>query len=493
MRAGAVSARPGEPLRLPVQPVTAGVTALSVLIGLGLGIGASRGYDLVSLAMIFGPLALVFPVASYLWAVSALCAVVLSRVLVEVGAPGLVNHVHFGMALVAATRGVISRKPWTPLARQMAMAGGTLLVVAYISGMANDSGLLEPGLTWLLFMEPFLIVFGLVRDPPSPAARRRVGHLLVALLVLQLPFAIWKFLEFGISDAVRGTFLDQGAGAHVMGAMALVSATGAILTRHVRNRGWILAVGGLALLLNILADAKQAIGMYIIAIATVGIMNSPRHWPRYVLGLAATVGLVVFAANYHAPLNQFTDRRLLERGIESKFSVIPLIASQFDAPTDWLLGAGPGNTVSRVALMALPGYRSEGISAMPFELHASTITRQVWYENEIGELTGAGGSSAWSLISSWVGIWGDLGLLGLALYTLTGLAIWRAGSRLERSPANSVRITLMFTSGLGVVFSYLEEPGLMLAAAAWIGLACTGPRRREREAEAGRDARAVGA
>ncbi|NIR59417.1 MAG: hypothetical protein GWO02_07800, partial [Gammaproteobacteria bacterium] len=269
-------------------------------------------------------------------------------------------------------------------------AGAGLLVISYISWLANGGDVLVPGLVWLLFAEPFVIIFALVREPPAPDARRRIGNLLVALLLLQLPFAIWKFRQWGFSDAVRGTFLDQGAGAHVMGAMALVSATGAVMAGHVRNRGWKVALIALALLLNVLADAKQALGVYVIAISIIGVLNSPRHWPRYALGLAAAVGFVFFAARYHDPLRQFTDRSLLERGLKSKVSVFPLIASHFDAPTDWVFGAGPGNTVSRVALMALPGYRSEGTSGMPFELEASTITRQVWYQNEIGVLTGQG-------------------------------------------------------------------------------------------------------
>lgn len=491
MKGGAVGVRPAWLAAIMPNPVTVGVVVLSVLIGVGLGTGSSRGYDLVTLAMIFGPLALVFPVSSSLWAVGAVCAVVLSRVFVEVGAPGLVNHLHFGMALVAAARGLISNRPWTPLARQMALAGGMVLVVAYISAAANGVGLLEPGLTWLLLMEPFLVAFGLVRDPPSPAARRRIGHLFVALLVAQLPFAIWKFLQHGFSDSVRGTFFDQGAGAHVMGAMALASASGAILTGHVRSRFWIVAIAVLALSLNILADAKQAIGMFILAAMAVGVMNSPRHWPRYVVALGGIIGLVYLAASYHEPLRQFTNRTLLERGLRSKFSVVPLVASHFDAPTDWLLGAGPGTTVTRVALMALPGYRSEGTSGMPFDLKASIIAQQVWYENSVGELSGRRGSSAWSLISSWVGIWGDLGVLGLLGYVLSGLALWRAARRVEPRAGHMIRLTVLFTAGLGVVFSYLEEPGLMLVAAAWVALACTG-RRRDEIGEASRDARTAG-
>ncbi|HEX6938025.1 MAG TPA: hypothetical protein VF158_01340 [Longimicrobiales bacterium] len=492
MNAGASAAGARGSLRLPLDPVSLGVASLSVLVGVGLGIGASRGYDLVALVVVCAPLALVFPVSSCVWALGAVCAVVLSRVLVEFGAPGLVNHVHFGMALAAAARGVVSREPWSPLARRLALAAGGLLVVAFLSGVANGTGLLEPGLSWLLLMEPFLVAFGVVRDPPAPPTRRRIGHLLVGLLVLQLPFAIWKFRQFGVSDAVRGTFLDQGAGAHVMGAMALVSAAGAVLTGHVRGRAWAAVVIALALLLSVLADAKQALGMFGVAVAAAGVLDSPRRWPRYAAGLAAAVGIISFAQSYNPTLQQFTDRELLEKGLRAKFSVIPLIASHFETPVDWLLGAGPGRTVSRVALMALPEYRSEGTSGVPFDLPASTISRQIWYANEIGELSGAGGSSAWSLISSWVGIWGDLGLFGLALYALAGLGLWRAARPLGSGPAHAVRITLLFAAGLGVVFSYLEEPGMMLVAAAWIGLACTGPRRRE-PGEVGRDARPAGA
>lgn len=492
MRRPAAGARPGGgTIRIAIDPIVAGAVVLSITVGLGVGLGSSRGYDLFVLGLICAPLALLFPVPAYLWALGAVCAVALSRLVVEIGAPGMVNHVHFGMALVAAARGLMSRPAWTPLARRLAGTAGGLLLACYVSALTNDGGVLRPGLAWLLLVEPFLVLFALVREPPEGEARRRAGHLLVALLVLQLPFSVWKFLDFGISDAVRGTFLHQGAGAHVMGAMVLVSAMGALLTGHVRNRGWRIALIALALLLNILADAKQAVGMYLIALATIGLLNSPRHWPRYVVGLAAAIGVVFFAARYHPALRQFTDADLLERGLRSKVSVVPLIGGHFESPVNWLFGAGPGNTVSRIALMALDEYRIDNRSSgMPFDFPTSRVTRLVWYENEVGALSGEGGSSAWSLIASWVGIWGDTGIIGVCLYILLGVLVWREARALPRGPSNMVRIAVLFVGLLGFVYSYLEEPGLTLVTAAWIGMACCGPRRGAAQGDAA-DARAA--
>jgi hypothetical protein len=81
-----------------------------------------------------------------------------------------------------------------------------------------------------------------------------------------------------------------------------------------------------------------------------------------------------------------------------------------------------------------------------------------------------GSSSVWSGIASWLALFGDLGFLGLGLYLWMSLILWRHLTAKHRWPVGVAKAVLVMAGLLGVVFSWLEEPGFTLLAALVVGL-----------------------
>ena len=74
-------------------------------------------------------------------------------------------------------------------------------------------------------------------------------------------------------------------------------------------------------------------------------------------------------------------------------------------------------------------------------------------------------SSVFSPLFGWAGIWGDLGLLGLATYLNLGFMVW------QRVCVSDVsKFFLLTVVVFGLIFSQLEEPGYMLSIACILGI-----------------------
>jgi hypothetical protein len=70
-----------------------------------------------------------------------------------------------------------------------------------------------------------------------------------------------------------------------------------------------------------------------------------------------------------------------------------------------------------------------------------------------------------SPLFGWAGIWGDLGLLGLAVYLYLGFVVWR-----YLCTDNLSQFFLLSIAVFGLIFSQMEEPGYMLSITFMIGL-----------------------
>lgn len=456
------------------------ILVMGALTGVGLGLGMTRGFDLVSLGLASLPFVLVLlPLPTYAWVLMAVGVVVTARALTSVGFPGVLSFAHFPLTLVAAARAISSAERPIPFARRLGAVILCVLGASYLSGIASGVGMIRPALLWLLLMEPFLLLYAIVRDPPPQRQLQWLAYTLIGLTLIQVPFGLVQLQRYGIGDYVQGTFIGQGAGAHVLGAMMLVSAAFAMQSGVVRSTTLKTLVVTSALLMNVLGDAKQAIAVFLACMAVIGLVNSPKQWPRYLVGLLVVSVLYDYAVRYHDRLRQITDVELIQAGLEHKMGVVPMIRLEFDSPTDWILGVGPGNSASRVALMSHAGYRRGGRALPLFDFPTSRLTEKIWHTNEAGLLTGRGGSSAFAMIFSWAGIWGDIGLPGVVCYLLLLAVIWRAARDKGKGAYDAVRVTVLFVAALGIVFSYLEEPGLMLPAAGWIGVVLARGAREE--------------
>jgi hypothetical protein len=148
---------------------------------------------------------------------------------------------------------------------------------------------------------------------------------------------------------------------------------------------------------------------------------------------------------------------------------LTILSKMGDTPSGWLLGLGPGNTVSRVALMTPDAQLDATSSVSMLGLKTAPVTRQLIASAQTNWL--AKSSSAWSPECSWFGLVGDLGLAGLAVYLWMLRVAWTTAGFKGGWLGSTAKGTLIAMVLLGGVYSWLEEPSFTLLVALTFGLA----------------------
>ncbi|MGH7830006.1 MAG: hypothetical protein ACREP8_07485, partial [Candidatus Binatia bacterium] len=451
------------------------ITAACVVMGATIVIAPAVAWALLGALM--GLLLLQLP--AYTWASVAVITATLSRLIVATGSvPGIVNFFHFPLAFGAALLAATSRRRGLPVAKPLRTGLAAFFLVSLVSWVLNGGEFLRPLLDWLVFSEPFLIIYALVRNPPSPDQEKFLWKLTLAIAFVQLPLAVWQAVTLGLSDTVQGTFIGMGAGHHVAGGVALTGtlicvSRGLSSTALGGKPTWLLGAI-LLFVIPVLSDAKQNIIAFLPALVFLLLMFRVR-WTGFLFALPPLALTVLAAFLYYPPLQMALDWTRVSQGLLGKVEAfIVIVRNASNNPGGWLFGLGPGNSVSRVALMGMEGYIKGDSPVALLGLGAARTTREIW------ELTFSkwlfASSSVWSGISSWLGLLGDLGVAGLALYVWILWTLWRnlKGSRSwEISTAKSAMIMLGL---LGAIYSWLEEPGftLLIGLVVSLGLIASG-------------------
>jgi hypothetical protein len=140
-------------------------------------------------------------------------------------------------------------------------------------------------------------------------------------------------------------------------------------------------------------------------------------------------------------------------------AVSVITTAMSDRPLSLLVGLGGGATATRVAWLSTPlGVRSFlaglDLPAAPVasRLAESWVSNPQWVR-----------SSASSPFSTWGGVFGDLGLLGLLAYATMWWLPWRASA--GRDDRLETRAIILFLVILGLIGNWMEEPQLMVVAA----------------------------
>jgi len=437
------------------------IIGLAVFIGVGLVLQPVIPW--LVLAGLATVLFLQFP--PYLTASAAVVFAVFSRLFVAWGIiPSFLIFFHFPLALIAAFVSSLSSARFTARVANRLLTGIlTLGLLNFLSWIAYGGEILRPILSWLLFVEPFLVLYAIIKTTPSAKASL-LSKLAIGLAVVQIPFAFWQATTLGLGDVVQGTLVGHGAGAHIAGAIALIGVVAIVevilagkLHRTQKFVLFILVV--LLFAVPILADAKQSIAAFIPSMLIL-------LWIRGKIGLRSLmmgsfVGLLVLTVIFlYQPLRMMFNLDLIRAGLGGKvLSYQTILNKMLENPTTLLLGLGPGNSVSRAALSAQEGY----IKSLPAGLvsfHLSPVTAEILSSTEGFWLFAS--SSVWSGISSWLGLFGDLGLLGVAIYIWILWIIWKTLGRIYHSWAYIGKVVLVMGVLLGAVFSWLETPEFTL-------------------------------
>jgi hypothetical protein len=299
-------------------------------------------------------------------------------------------------------------------------------------------------------------------------------NLILGIALLQVPLGVWQWLHKGRNpDFVQGTFVASGTGAHVAGGVALLGALVAICKGSTlgdfRGKAFLFSIAVPLFGLSVLADAKQAIFCFLPGVF-LAILCSTRVSPLKLILPALFTALVFYAAfTFYTPLRQIEDRGLISAGVDQKLNGLSAITSKLsNHPYGWLFGLGPGNTVSRVALLTPDIDLSDKSVVALLGLKTSPITLELVRTTRSSYLST---SSAFSSIGSWFGLLGDLGCLGVLAYLWMVQSLWAGLSRGRSWHSASAKGGIIMAGLLGGVYVWLEEPGFTLILALISGLA----------------------
>lgn len=456
--------------------------------GLAMAAGLLTGWTIVKAPILtwvaLGGIAglLMVQLPAYIWVGAAVLSATLSRLVVAIDlAPSMLNFVHFPLTLGAVFVAVVYGTHRSAAATSIAVGALALLLLSLISWLFNGGEFLRPVLNWLVFLEPFFIIYALTGSRLQAHQRTELWVLVLAITFLQLPLTIWQKLTVGSMDPdlVQGTFIGLGAGHHVAGGVALLgtlvcTARGLSTTATMQRLAWLTA-GALLFIIPVLSDAKQNIAAFL---PVLGLLLVSFH-VRWVALMAAVpvLALTLFIAfTTYEPLQAITSSSSVERGLQAKTQGMRIVANHLsENPAGWPFGLGPGNSVSRVALMGMERYLKPDSPVALLGLGLAPTTQQIW---QMGAEASQGwlfsGSSVWTGISSWIALLGDLGLMGLSLYLWMSWTLWRHLQAIHRHwQTTAAKSVLLMTSLLGLIYSWLEEPAFTLLVALVVGLGLT--------------------
>ena len=413
----------------------------------------------------------------------AFATVFFPRIMNSIGAPAPINFAHF--AVVPFACGVAIFQTRTKNRNQISISQAlmstlvVLLGVMTASALLNSAGAINIILGFFLLAEPFMFLLGIICIPMTQASFKRFRKWIVGFSCFHIFLALTQklLLDLGImhvttmkipEDNIQGVFYLSGSG-HVVGSSVSLSFGLYYLVSNRKSPLWIRILVFFAAFLQLLfADAKQVLLVSLISWLLLILLNVKdiRKTIQYIVIATITAFILVWCIQNLELFRAFnTWIRPEIYGPDGEATLVKtasmrLIVLYFKSPLNWILGLGPGHTVGRLGGWMLPGYANL-LSPLGATIHP--VSQQVWDAVEASWIGSA--SSMFSPFFGWVGIWGNIGFLGLATYLSLASIVWR---RLCQD--NLSKFLMLNVLVHGFIFSQMEEPGYMLFVAALIGL-----------------------
>jgi len=404
-----------------------------------------------------------------------------SRVLDSAGAPSAVNFLHFATIPFACWYAI--SKTRTRDRKQMAISWeiiyGLLLLLIAISASAvwNNAGFANVILSFLLLGEPFLLLLALISIPMPPLKFEKFRSWLVRFGFANLFLAFGQFVLFvilrlhpkpGNPDYIQGVFYHSGAGHVTSSSVSLTFGVYYFMTAKSRPL-WFRIIISLATVYHMLiSDAKQVMLVFLASGVLLFLtkLKDVGQLLKYVVG-GVVFGAIFYWCTQNIPafgaFNTWARPEIYGPEGEAtllKSASIRLISTYLKSPVDWFVGLGPGHTVGRLGGWMIRDYQN---LLKPLDPTVHPVSNEVWAA--VGASWLGDQSSMFSPFWGWVGIWGDLGFLGLGAYLLLAFIVWR---RICLDDFSRFLTLNVFINGL--IFTQMEEPGYMLFIAIIIAL-----------------------
>lgn len=352
-----------------------------------------------------------------------------------------------------------------------------LFGITIASAILNQTGTINAIVSFMMLGEPFIFLLAIACIPMSIGSVIKVRNSLYwavginfFLAAIQKPLIdSGRLFAGGLdgTDGCGGVFFVSGAGNYVSATVSLVFAL--YFFFRDREKLWMkLAIAFAALFHIFFSDSKQIILAYGVAwvlLILINIQDIVKTLKLIIVFLFVGfigIWLVQNVEAFSAYTSWARPELYGSDGLAwyAKFYSIRSILTHYQSPLNWLFGLGPGHTVSRLGAWFLRDF-----AAILDPLGSTRTTLGPEAMDFVANFWLTSGSSLFSPIFGWAGIWGDLGLLGLGAYLYLGYLVWKYFGL-----DNSLKVTLSSVFVMGLIFTQMEEPGYMLTIAYLLGL-----------------------
>lgn len=418
------------------------------------------------------------------------------RLLVAIGAPTVVNFVHFAVIpsvflTTVLTTKVRDRKK-IALAHQLLIGLFILLTCIVTSAVLNKAGVINAALQVLIFLEPFMLLVALISIPLSADRLRTVRYWLLGFALFNLLLAIAQsiLLPLGIyPKPVGGTIQDNIGGVFGGGGGSAANYIAATISiyfslyffnqfKHLATWVRLLPLIG-ALYQTQVSDSKQvflalAVGWGLLSLTK---LKKPRRLFLYLtivlaIAFAFRWALLNVESDILSPYQNWINRPIWGLGglaANTKFAAFRLIPPYLTSPFNWLFGLGPGHTATRLGGWVMRDY-SDLLSPLGATIHP--VTAELWHVVRTVYLPQQ--STIYFPLYTWVGIWGDFGLVGLGAYLYLGWIVWQ-----KVCVDDFGQFLILSTASFGFILTQMEEPVYMLTVACLLALRWLETRERQ--------------
>ena len=411
------------------------------------------------------------------------------RLLSSFGAPSPINFAHFAVIPLVFGIAILTTRIKTPeqitVVWELIIGLGILLACMIASALINEAGTVNVFLQYMFQAESFLFLIALISVPLVGKKLKRFRYWLFGFALFNLLLAIAQsiLLPIGIypkpaggtlADNITGVF-GGGGGSAANYVSCTVSFYFALYFfnrfKHLSLWKRILPLLGALYQIQV-SDSKQvflalAVGWGLLSATKV---NKPVRFFLYIsIGFIAILclswALVNVESEFLAPYQNWTNRSIWGwdgLAFQTKFAALDIIPSYLETPVHWLFGLGPGHTATRLGGWFLRDIRYEKL-LMPLGATVHPASSDFWEAMSTSYLTRE--STIYFPMFTWVGIWGDVGILGLGSYLYLCSVVWR-----RICVDDFGKFLMLSTASFGFILTQMEEPGHMLTVACLLGL-----------------------
>lgn len=406
------------------------------------------------------------------------------RLFTYFGAPSPLNFTHLlfvpiSLFAVIATSHIRDKKQ-ANIIHKFIFALGLFLAVMTMSALVNDAGWINLAAQFLLQSQPFIFLLTILGVSFSQTSLIRFRRWLLGFSLFNLVLALAQsiLLPIGVYPRRGGTIADNTAGVFAGergSAGNYVSCTVSVyfalyFFKFKAVPLWIRSFILFASFYQVyISDSKQVFLALFVGWAMLVMIkfNEPKKLLIYAVLVAICAGLFWWALynfKFMTPYLNWISRPELYgadgEATRTKLAAFRLIPEYYHTPLNHLFGLGPGHTVSRLGGWMLKKYAGVlvplGATLHPVSREVFDVVTEGWIAQE---------STIFFPLFTWAGMWGDIGIMGLAAYLYIASIIWR-----KVCVNDFGRFMLLSTGVLGFILTQMEEPGHMLTVTCLLAL-----------------------